>query len=263
MNAAIDHPTLHPTVCVVTAGGPHPWIIINALGRRFGPILVIMEQPEPKWGLLRRRARKEGWISTAGQFLTMLWIRTAKKVAAKRIAALVAQHGLDIEPYPKHPVIPVACVNSELFVAECHRAAPAVILLVGCRIIKPDVLSRMRCPVLNYHAGITPSYRGMNGGYWALASGDSLNFGATVHLVEAGVDTGAILRQVRGTPGPSDTIATYPYLLAAWSRDMCAQAIDDVLSGKLATNAVGAPSRQWFHPPIWTYIRIGLTSGVW
>ena len=30
----------------------------------------------------------------------------------------------------------------------------------------------------------------MNGGYWALATGDVGNFGTTVHLVDAGVDTG-------------------------------------------------------------------------
>ena len=59
----------------------------------------------------------------------------------------------------------------------------------------------MPCPVLNYHAGITPKYRGMNGGYWALATGDAGNFGATVHLVDAGVDTGGVLHQVRGRPG--------------------------------------------------------------
>ncbi len=264
MNAAMDHRTDSQTVCVVTAGGPLPWIITNALGQHFGPVTVIMEEPERRAGFLRRRARKVGWISVAGQFLTMLWIRTQKKISAAKIGAIVAQHGLEVEPNPAHPIIHVPTVNSEAFVAASNRVAPAIILLVGCRIVKADILSRLRCPVLNYHAGINPDYRGMNCGYWALATGDVSNFGATVHLVDAGVDTGAILRQVRGAPGPSDTIATYPYILAASSRDMCALAIKDALDGKLATApAGGRPSRQWYHPPLWTYLWVGLTKGVW
>ncbi len=35
-------------ILAITAGGPYPWIIINALGERFGPITVIEEEPESK-----------------------------------------------------------------------------------------------------------------------------------------------------------------------------------------------------------------------
>ena len=45
----------------------------------------------------------------------------------------------------------------------------------------------------------------MNGGYWALASGDAADFGATVHWSIAGVDTGGVLYQVRGKRGRATT----------------------------------------------------------
>ena len=136
-------------------------------------------------------------------------------------------------------------------------------LLVGCRIVKPEILSQIRCPVLNYHAGINPQYRGMNGGYWALASGDAGNFGTTVHLVDAGVDTGGILYQARGKPAPDDNIMTYAHRLAALSRDMCVRAVGDALDGKLTVVPSDGPSRQWYHPTIWQYLWTGLTRGVW
>ena len=47
-------------ICVITAGGPYPWIIINALGQEFGPIDVLLEEPEPRAMFLKRRARKIG-----------------------------------------------------------------------------------------------------------------------------------------------------------------------------------------------------------
>ena len=115
----------------------------------------------------------------------------------------------------------------------------------------------MPCPVLNYHAGITPKYRGMNGGYWALATGDAENFGTTVHLVDAGVDTGGVLHQARGKPQPGDTISSYALRQAAFSRDICIQAIERCAGRHARHRRSGLPSRQWYHPTIWSYLWTG------
>jgi hypothetical protein len=58
-----------PRILVITAGGPYPWIIINALSAHFGGVEVALEQPESKALFLKRRARKIGWWQTGGQFL--------------------------------------------------------------------------------------------------------------------------------------------------------------------------------------------------
>ena len=154
-------------------------------------------------------------------------------------------------------------MNSQACLEAIRRLDPKVVLLAGCRIMKPDILRSISCPVLNYHAGITPQYRGVNGGYWALATGDAANFGATVHLVDAGVDTGGILYQVRGKPGAGDNIMTYGHRLAAMSRDMCVQAVGDALKGELRVVETSGPSRQWYHPTIWQYLATGFSRGVW
>jgi len=250
-------------ICVITAGGPYPWIIINALGEKFGPIDVLMEEPEPRSLFLKRRARKIGWFATSGQFATMLLVRLGKKRFATRIERIVAENGLEEESRPEHKVVDIGSINSGKCLDALKRLDPKVVLLAGCRIVKPEILSQVRCPVLNYHAGINPQYRGMNGGYWALASGDPGNFGTTVHLVDAGIDTGGILYQVRGKPAPDDNIMTYAHRLAALSRDMCTRAVGDALSGKLTTVASDGPSRQWYHPTIWQYLATGFTRGVW
>ena len=103
----------------------------------------------------------------------------------------------------------------------------------------------------------------MNGGYWALATGDAENFGATVHLVDAGVDTGGVLHQVRGKPGRGDNIALYALRLAAMSREICVKAVEDALEGRLAPVTPEMPSKQWYHPTIGFYLRTGLAKGVW
>jgi hypothetical protein len=59
----------------MTAGGPYPWIIINALGERFGPIDVVLEESEGRVSFLKRRAKKIGWLLTLGQFMTMMLLK--------------------------------------------------------------------------------------------------------------------------------------------------------------------------------------------
>ena len=250
-------------VVVITEGGPHIWAIVNAVTDKVGPVKVILETPESKRELLRRRARLQGWISALGQLGTMVWTRLSKRLHAGHVERMAALDWLETRPRPEQEIIEVPSANSPQCAAAIEAAAPGVVLLAGCRLLTRETLSKIPCPVLNYHAGITPKYRGMNGGYWALASGDADNFGTTVHLVDAGVDTGGVLRQVRGKPEPGDTIATYALRLAALSRDMCAAAVEDALAGNLAPFDPGLPSRQWYHPPIWSYLRTGLAKGVW
>ncbi len=250
-------------IVVVTEGGAHIWAIVNALADRFGPVSVILEAPESKRELLLRRMRRQGVVSAAGQLATMVFIRLGKRFFAGHAARLIREEDLRTQPATDQVIIPVPSANS----AECLQAIaglrPGVVLLAGCRLLSKETLSAISCPVLNYHAGITPKYRGMNGGYWALASSDAENFGTTVHLVDAGVDTGAVLRQARGAPRPGDTIATYALRLAAFSRTLCCEAVGDVLAGKTDTFDPGLPSKQWFHPPIWSYIWTGLRRRVW
>ena len=71
------------------------------------------------------------------------------------------------------------------------------------------------------------------------------------------------LRQARGKPETGDTISSYALRQAAFSRDICVEAVGDALAGKLATVDPGLPSKQWYHPTIWFYLWTGVKSGVW
>ncbi len=55
----------------------------------------------------------------------------------------------------------------------------------------------------------------------------------------------------------------YPLRLAALSREICVSAIEDALTERLRPTETGLPSRQWYHPPIWSYLWTGLTKDVW
>jgi methionyl-tRNA formyltransferase len=116
-------------------------------------------------------------------------------------------------------------------------------------------------PFINLHAGITPLYRGVHGGYWALAEGRPELAGTTVHLVDDGIDTGAVLAQACFRAGPADSFATYPYLHLAAGLPHLLDAVAAALRGALRPQPHPAlPSRLRTHPTFWQYARMRLRN---
>ncbi len=160
------------------------------LAQRFPDLTIIVEQHVPRFQLIRGRIRRFGLFHTAGQLAFILYSRLVRRRAAGRIAEIVAASGLEARWPDGIERIEVVSVNAPDTVARLQELRPKVVLVVGTRIISRMVLSAVQAPFINYHDGITPKYRGIHGGYWASAQNDLANFGATVHLVDPGIDTG-------------------------------------------------------------------------
>lgn len=253
-----------PRIVVLTQGGPNPEILINTLKRHFANLVVIEEQPERKKQILRQKARRFGWAKAIGQVATMAVSKFGKPFARRRANEIIRQFHVDTQPDPALRRISIDSANGPQFRRLIAELGPAVLFLVSCRILKPATLQAVSCPVLNFHAGINPQYRGQQGGYWARVMKDERNFGATVHLVDAGVDTGGVIHQVRVTPSRKDTMHTYPLLLTAAGTNIAVRAVGAALSGKLHPQKMSKKlSRQWHHPTIWRWLWIGVSRGIW
>ncbi|WP_158085744.1 formyl transferase [Henriciella aquimarina] len=247
----------------LTSGGPHSWIMINALRERFGDFPVIMEEGEPASKLWRRRLKLLGPLKVASMQAARLPMKLTKRGTDEVISRIIADEGLQPEPAEAAEIIPVSSVNSEACREALLQIGPKAVFVVSTRMIGKKTLASVDAPFINYHSGINPAYRGMFGGYFALANGEPEHFGATVHLVDEGVDTGGILYQSHLQPAPRDNFHTYLWRLAAGSRDITVKAVEDALSGKLSPIHVNLPSRQWFAPTLGGYLWAGLSRGVW
>jgi phosphoribosylglycinamide formyltransferase-1 len=88
-------------------------------------------------------------------------------------------------------------------VAE-HR--PDLVVSAGfMKILGPGFLAGVGAPMINTHPALLPSFPGTHGVADALAYGVKLT-GATVHIVDEGMDTGPVLAQAAVAVEPGDTV---------------------------------------------------------
>lgn len=250
-------------IVALTAGGPHAWITINALRQHFGAFPVIREEAEPASIFWRRRLRLLGPLQVASMMAARLPIKLMKRGSGQVIAEMIEQETLKPEPARDQVILEVPSVNHKETRTQLSRLNPKVVFVVSARMIGTKTLSAVEAPFINYHSGINPAYRGMFGGYFALANGEPEHFGATVHLIDQGVDTGGILYQARVHADPADNFHTYIWRIAAKTRHLVTQAVEDALNGHLVPYAVDLPSNQYFAPTLGGYLKAGLMRGVW
>ncbi|MEX2140288.1 MAG: formyl transferase [Pirellulales bacterium] len=257
-----------PCIVLLAGEGTPTCMVYHALRRRFGSaarLEVILERPVSRLHLLKRRAKRLGLVPVLGHVLfMMLAVPLLRFQGRQRIEAIQALYGLDDSVIPE-PVLRVASANSAVVVERLRALSPSVVVVNGTRILKPEILSATGAPFINMHAGVTPAYRGVHGGYWALADGRPELVGTTIHLVDEGIDTGDIVKQVIFTPTAADNFATYPYLHIAMGLPALLDAVQAILSHQRP--ALCAPqtriSRLWHHPTLWSYLKVGCRQNVW
>lgn len=225
---------------------------------------VIVEDRMSRVRFWQRRVKTLGAYKVGGQILfQLLVVPHLAIVSRRRTTVLHAQYGLDTTPIEPDKVIPVTSVNSAEARAALKELDPEVVIIHGTRILSTRTITCVRAKFINLHAGITPLYRGVHGAYWALVEGDRASCGVTVHQVDAGIDTGAILGQATIAPTEEDTFVTYPLLQLAIGIPLLKQVVEQVLESH--AGVIPPPpgrSRLWSHPTLFEYLRHRVRRGV-
>jgi methionyl-tRNA formyltransferase len=253
-----------PGIVMLVGKDPVSNIIYHALAQTFPIDAVIREEKASVSTFLRRRLKKLGFSKVAGQLLFAAGIVPVVTYSSRRrLQQIISLNRLDTSEIPTSCTIDVPSVNADVTISELRRLSPRVVIVNGTRIIQEKVLNSVDAIFLNTHAGITPLYRGVHGGYWALASRDPMNCGVTVHRVDEGIDTGSIIAQATIAPNPEDTFATYPFLQIASAIPILKQAVNDALAGNLSEIAPPpGRSQLWTHPTVWQYLKNRIQLGV-
>jgi folate-dependent phosphoribosylglycinamide formyltransferase PurN len=120
--------------------------------------------------------------------------RSVEKTMTVKPQQLCSERGI--------PIWMVQSVNTPEAVRIISSLGTDLAVNVGGGILRKPVLEVPKFGTLNAHMGLLPFYRGMNVAEWAALNTDPV--GCTVHCVDTGIDTGAIIatRSVdQGTAG--------------------------------------------------------------
>lgn len=250
-------------IVLIAQNGLSTNAVFHAVNQAYGIHTVILEKKESTKLFLKRRIKKLGYWQVLGQVLFQVTIVPILRFASSsQCSSIILEGKLMTQPISHENIVEVSSIN-HLYVKELIASiAPDLVLVNGTRIISKKLLSAITCPVINMHTGITPQYRGVHGAYWALANHDLENCGVTVHLVDAGVDTGEVLYQAYIVPDNKDNFTTYPLKQLAAGIPLLLLAINDALTMQLKPFKPSGKSGQWYHPTIWKYILLRLTKAI-
>jgi len=101
--------------------------------------------------------------------------------------------------------LPRGEINAPPQVEWIREADPDLLVAYGCSLIREPLLDAFAGRFLNVHLGLSPYYRGSGTNFWPLVNGEPEFVGATFMYIDAGVDTGEIIHQVRARIFHGDT----------------------------------------------------------
>ena len=101
--------------------------------------------------------------------------------------------------------VPKGDINKPEHIGAICALGPDLLVAYGCSLIKGTLLEVFRGRFLNVHLGLSPYYRGAGTNFWALVNGEPELVGATFMHIDAGVDTGQVIHQIRARVFPGDT----------------------------------------------------------
>lgn len=120
---------------------------------------------------------------------------------------------------------------------------PDVVVLSGfMRLLSPAAVTRFEPAILNTHPAHLPEFPGAHGVRDALAAGVRES-GASVIIVDSGVDTGPILAQQRVPVLPDDTQDSLHDRIKVVERELLAKVLTDIADGTIDLADLGLEQR--------------------
>jgi len=152
--------------------------IVQEVGRRITPSkLASLAKPEVA-------ARKIG-----------RWLRDRKRYVGNREGEFFFR-GAEVRLDRPDLLQRAEFINDTDVFETVRRLAPDVVAVFGTSLIRPPLLGLGRLGMLNLHGGLSPDYRGADCTFWALYNGEPEQVGCTLHFINAGIDTGALIAHV-------------------------------------------------------------------
>jgi folate-dependent phosphoribosylglycinamide formyltransferase PurN len=141
----------------------------------------------------------------------------------------------------------VADIHSQHVLERVRALEPDLGLIYGSPVLKPALFQIPRYGTLGIHHGKVPQYRGKKTTFWAMYHGET-TAGVTIQKVNAGLDTGAIVKEGSVPIGSRSYRAVWRDL-EALGLDLYLEAILEVKEGNATYHAQSGPKGKVYRDP--------------
>ena len=125
------------------------------------------------------------------------------------------RHKTELEKFPgndffRGKTLPILYkeLNTQYVYDVIKQFSPDMLIVFGSSIIKKPLISLLANKIINLHLGLSPYYRGTGSNFWPFINNDLGYVGSTILQLDAGIDTGKIIAQVRPKFEKNDNVHT-------------------------------------------------------
>lgn len=251
-------------IIILAGKGESTNYIYNGIKSQVSIDAVLITDSISPMKIILNRLKRLGFIHVLDQLIfQLILVRILKLFSKELIEKRKNDLGLISTSISGPDLIEVGLVNSKVCIDTIKSINPDIVIVNGTSIIGKKVLESTKAIFINTHVGITPQYRGVHGGYWALRNRDVANFGVTIHKVDTGIDTGDIIYQSTCSISPKDNFLIYPLYQYALAISLLINAISDIKNNSLILRTKNeGESKLYYHPTFTSYIRGWLKYGI-
>jgi methionyl-tRNA formyltransferase len=207
--------------------------------------------------VLKKRLRRSGFLSTVDQALLVLYrlvIESQKDKRARREIftdkpyQYVEEKGID--------TLCVEDINCEEVRSFILSKSPQLVVVSGTPLLKKRVIESAKGRIINLHPGYAPQYRGRYGAFWPIYNREPELVGVTVHFLDGGVDTGAILMRQVVNYDLGDNLKTISYKQHKVGGELLVKCLTQF--DMMASNAyheTDCPSKNYLAPGLTHYLK--------
>lgn len=228
------------------------WLVNQLLAQHEVAGMVIERRPlalgaEVKAERRRAMIRRYGVLRTANKLLfNRLRPRLFEADAAATIAESFFPDGAAVGYSRSVPTVVVKNINDAECLQFIRDQAPDVLAVCGTTVLKPTVFTLAPKGAVNIHTGITPEYRSADPIFWALYRGEPEKVGVTIHYIDSGIDTGAIIQQQTVPVYADDSLTTISARCVRQGAELYSKALFAIEDGTVTTiTRTGVASRKF------------------
>jgi len=207
--------------------------------------------------ILKKRLRRVGFFTLANQALLVMYRFIFEKRKDKRaFGEIFGSKPSDYIEKSNIDTLEVKDVNSDEVRDFIKSKDPQLVVVSGAPLLSRRIIEVAEGRIINLHPGFAPQYRGRYGCFWPIYNKEPELVGATVHYVDSGIDTGAILIQQQVDYYTDDTLKIITYRQHQLGGDLlrkCLTRFDELASN--AYYKTDCVSKNYLAPGLTHYLK--------